>query len=576
MTDSSDNVVVSSDFDADEMLCDAKDVEISQPATWPAPPVIPRKAAGHQTARVDACTTVEEGIFEEWKGRIHDALEDPLVPRELVTVAEEDEEQEKKAEAGETPEAETSQPREEKVRDVEEAVDVERRQRQEELGGPRTPEPASLGTDPLHRRETATSIRAIGRATFESVVELEDEVKTPQSGQEEVISASISAATAAVASAFTARDTQTPSKSDTEKATLEQYDGMMDSTSVTSGDLLVSSLIYDGFDRLLTVDAADNAVTTSHTARKRAAPIQYIHTLPIPSTAFWHVTIRHRGSGAVESQGVKDKIICDPKTPLICPPHSHLFDCICLRLSSLCYMPMYSAAIVYDFSYCLLHFYYYDFTFLSPSTFWFVFMLFIVTPTERPFMNLLGCSPSPLRAPWSPTTTPAHLFHSPRLARDVACASAIPLEATSTHVARHNACSPLFSLSLRAMGQPATRPAPSYCSPRSHGQPDSPRRVLRPSATPLEAAGTQDARDDACSLLFPSKPQGDQTARDMACTYLLSLSKPRATRRLDACNRGGRGHLRTGKVPRSAGGSSLTNYNLLPYPHTLPLRSPRV
>ncbi|KAF7426718.1 hypothetical protein PC9H_009087 [Pleurotus ostreatus] len=54
------------------------------------------------------------------------------------------------------------------------------------------------------------------------VVKLEDKVKTSQTGQEEVISASISAATAVVASAFAARDAQTPAKSDTENGMLEQ------------------------------------------------------------------------------------------------------------------------------------------------------------------------------------------------------------------------------------------------------------------------------------------------------------------------------------------------------------------
>ncbi|KAF9487391.1 hypothetical protein BDN71DRAFT_1458562, partial [Pleurotus eryngii] len=53
-----------------------------------------------------------------------------------------------------------------------------------------------------------------------------------------------------------------------------------------AGDPLGSLLIYGGFDRLLTIDAADDTVTASHAARKRAAPIQYIHTHPIPSTAF--------------------------------------------------------------------------------------------------------------------------------------------------------------------------------------------------------------------------------------------------------------------------------------------------
>ncbi|KAF9493144.1 hypothetical protein BDN71DRAFT_1149174 [Pleurotus eryngii] len=51
------------------------------------------------------------------------------------------------------------------------------------------------------------------------VVELEDKVKTSQSGLEEVRSASISAATAVVPPPS---DAQTPAKSDTEKATLEQ------------------------------------------------------------------------------------------------------------------------------------------------------------------------------------------------------------------------------------------------------------------------------------------------------------------------------------------------------------------
>ncbi|KAF7430144.1 hypothetical protein PC9H_005844 [Pleurotus ostreatus] len=400
-----------------------------------------------------------------------------VVPHELATVAEEDEEQEKEAEVGQSQESEASQPRAEKVRDVEEeAEDAERRQRQEELGRPRTPEPASLGmgsdlfTDAKHPPQYAQSAELLDALNsrllllsnqFESfmtlttslqaqhdaaqstilnlqakVVELEDKVKTSQTGQEEVISASISAATAVVASAFAARDAQTPAKSDTENGTLEQlmtdwkknvdgqwssmreewseerarlakaseewetkikqvdskltalttvsdpplaagpddhqngnlrhtlatppsprslssdsrrssrrkrsgsargrtgnrsrsqsptgtngtsassYDGMTDSTSVTSvsqagcdddvlradspdfesdetlhdakgaGALLGSSLIYDGFDRLLTVDAADNAVAASHAPRKRAAPIQYIHTHPIPSTAF--------------------------------------------------------------------------------------------------------------------------------------------------------------------------------------------------------------------------------------------------------------------------------------------------
>ncbi|KAF4564093.1 hypothetical protein EYR36_003345 [Pleurotus pulmonarius] len=404
-----------------------------------------------------------------------------VVPHELATVAEEDEEQEKDAEAGQSRQGETGQPREEKVRDVEEeAEDAERRQRQEELGRPRTPEPASLGmgsdlfTDAKHPPQYAPSAELLDALNsrllllsnqFESfmtlttslqaqhdaaqstilnlqakVVELEDKVKTSQSGHDDILSASISAATSAasavVASAFAARDAQTPAKSDAEKATLEQlmtdwkknvdgqwssmreewsegqarlakaseeweakmkqvdsklatlnavsdpplangaddhpngnlrhvlaappsprslssdsrrssrrkrsgsargrtgnrsrsqsptgtngtsassYDGMTDSTSVTSvsqagcdddglraaspdfesdetlhdakgaGEMLGSSLIYDGFDRLLTVDAADNAVTASHTARKRAAPIQYIQTHPIPSTAF--------------------------------------------------------------------------------------------------------------------------------------------------------------------------------------------------------------------------------------------------------------------------------------------------
>ncbi|KAF4588398.1 hypothetical protein EYR40_009949 [Pleurotus pulmonarius] len=451
-----------------------------------------------------------------------------VVPHELATVAEEDEEQEKEAEAGQSRQGQTSQPREERVRDVEEeAEDAERRQRQEELGRPRTPEPANLGMgsdlftdakqppqyapsaellDALNSRllllsnqlesfmARMTSLQAQHDATQSiilnlqaKVVEMEDKVKTSQSGHDEIFSASISAATSAasavVASAFAARYAQTPAKSDTEKATLEQmmtdlkknvdaqwssmreewsegqarlakaseeweakikqvdsklatlnavsdpplangsdyhpngtlrhvlaappsprslssdsrrssrrkrsgsstgrpgnrtrsqsptgtngtsaspYDSMTDSRSVTSvsqancddeglraaspdfesdetlhdakdaGELLGLSLIYDGFDRLLTADAADNAVTASHTARKRATSIQYIHTHPIPSTAF--------GVLLIGVAGAKVKLICNLKTPLICPPHARLLDCFRLRfrLSSLCYMP---------------------------------------------------------------------------------------------------------------------------------------------------------------------------------------------------------------------------------------------
>ncbi|KAJ8701196.1 hypothetical protein PTI98_000011 [Pleurotus ostreatus] len=379
-----------------------------------------------------------------------------VVPHELATVAEEDEEQEKEAEVGQSQESEASQPRAEKVRDVEEeAEDAERRQRQEELGRPRTPEPASLGmgsdlfTDAKHPPQYAQSAELLDALNsrllllsnqFESfmtlttslqaqhdaaqstilnlqakVVELEDKVKTSQTGQEEVISASISAATAVVASAFAARDAQTPAKSDTENGTLEQlmtdwkknvdgqwssmreewseerarlakaseewetkikqvdskltalttvsdpplaagpddhqngnlrhtlatppsprslssdsrrssrrkrsgsargrtgnrsrsqsptgtngtsassYDGMTDSTSVTS----VSQAGCD--DDVLRADSPDFEsdetlhdakgagallVAASHAPRKRAAPIQYIHTHPIPSTAF--------------------------------------------------------------------------------------------------------------------------------------------------------------------------------------------------------------------------------------------------------------------------------------------------
>ncbi|KAF4596924.1 hypothetical protein EYR40_007374 [Pleurotus pulmonarius] len=382
-----------------------------------------------------------------------------VVPHELATVAEEDEEQEKEAEAGQNRQGETSQPREEKVRDVEEeAEDAERRQRQEELGRPRTPEPASLGmgsdlfTDAKHTPQYAPSAELLDALNsrllllwnqFESfmtlttslhaqhdaaqstilnlrakVVELEDKVKTSQSGHDDILSVSISAASAVTIQhlAFTqlphsppklARGTpatQIPSpavslprspqpptlpvarscRHDPNKSREEWSEGqarlakaseeweakikqtiiqmelcamflllpqalaaspptrdahqdgsaqdqhgtgratdhdrsrlqaMTDSTSVTSvsqancdddglraaspdfesdetlhdakdaGELLGSSLVYDGFDRLLTVDAADNAVTASHTARKRAAPIQYIQTHPIPSTA---------------------------------------------------------------------------------------------------------------------------------------------------------------------------------------------------------------------------------------------------------------------------------------------------
>ncbi|KAF4578200.1 hypothetical protein EYR40_001631 [Pleurotus pulmonarius] len=162
-----------------------------------------------------------------------------VVPHELATVAEEDEEQEKEAEAGQNRQGETSRPREEKVRDVEEeAEDAERRQRQEELGRPRTPEPASLGmgsdlfTDAKHTHQYAPSAELLDALNsrllllwnqFESfmtlttslhaqhdaaqstilnlqakVVELEDKVKTSQSGHDDILSVSISAASAVV------------------------------------------------------------------------------------------------------------------------------------------------------------------------------------------------------------------------------------------------------------------------------------------------------------------------------------------------------------------------------------------
>ncbi|KAF9492738.1 hypothetical protein BDN71DRAFT_1509189 [Pleurotus eryngii] len=164
------------------------------------------------------------------------------IPPSLNSLTE-TEEPEREAKAGQSREQETSQPRAEKVRDVEEeAEDADRRQRQEELGRPRNPEPASLRmgadlfTDAKHSPQYAQSVELLDALNsrllllsnqFESfmtlttslqaqhdaaqptilnlqakVVELEDKVKTSQSGQEEVISASISAATAVVASAF--------------------------------------------------------------------------------------------------------------------------------------------------------------------------------------------------------------------------------------------------------------------------------------------------------------------------------------------------------------------------------------
>ncbi|KAG9222004.1 hypothetical protein CCMSSC00406_0009212 [Pleurotus cornucopiae] len=126
-----------------------------------------------------------------------------------------------------------------------EAEDAERRQRQEELGRPRTPEPASLGmgsdlftdakptpqyTPSAERLDALNSRLLLLSNQFESFITLTtegwDKVKTSQSGHDEILSASISAATSAastvVASAFAARDAQTPAKSDAEKATLEQ------------------------------------------------------------------------------------------------------------------------------------------------------------------------------------------------------------------------------------------------------------------------------------------------------------------------------------------------------------------
>ncbi|KAF9486919.1 hypothetical protein BDN71DRAFT_1459065 [Pleurotus eryngii] len=70
---------------------------------------------------------------------------------------------------------------------------------------------------------------------------------------------------------------------------------MTDSTSVTSvsqagcdDDVLRAvSPDFESDEMLQDVkDAGDPLVTASHAAQKRAAPIQYIHTHPIPSTAF--------------------------------------------------------------------------------------------------------------------------------------------------------------------------------------------------------------------------------------------------------------------------------------------------
>ncbi|KAF9486872.1 hypothetical protein BDN71DRAFT_793300 [Pleurotus eryngii] len=167
-----------------------------------------------------------------------------VVPHELATVAEEDEEQKEEADAGQSRQGKTSKPREEKLRDVEEeAEDAERRQRQGELGRPRTPEPASLGmgfdlfTDAKHAPQYAPSAELLDALNsrllllsnqFESfvtlmtslqaqhdaaqstilnlqakVVELEDKVKTSQSGHDEILSASISAATSAASAVVT-------------------------------------------------------------------------------------------------------------------------------------------------------------------------------------------------------------------------------------------------------------------------------------------------------------------------------------------------------------------------------------
>ncbi|KAF4580028.1 hypothetical protein EYR36_001848 [Pleurotus pulmonarius] len=422
-----------------------------------SPPSVPFKPWTHPNPNPTPTLRSHQRLFQTYKPS-STRLRHPVVtvvPHELATVAEEDEEQEKEAEAGQNRQGETSQPREEKVRDVEEeAEDAERRQRQEELGRPRTPEPASLGmgsdlfTDAKHTPQYAPSAELLDALNsrllllwnqFESfmtlttslhaqhdaaqstilnlrakVVELEDKVKTSQSGHDDILSVSISAASAVTIQhlAFTqlphsppklARGTPAtqipspavslprspqpptlpvarscrhdPNKSREEwsegqarlakaseewEAKIKQVDSklatlnavsdpplangaddhpngtlrhdqhgtgratdhdrsrlqaMTDSTSVTSvsqancdddglraaspdfesdetlhdakdaGELLGSSLVYDGFDRLLTVDAADNAVTASHTARKRAAPIQYIQTHPIPSTA---------------------------------------------------------------------------------------------------------------------------------------------------------------------------------------------------------------------------------------------------------------------------------------------------
>ncbi|KAF9486873.1 hypothetical protein BDN71DRAFT_1459105 [Pleurotus eryngii] len=55
-------------------------------------------------------------------------------------------------------------------------------------------------------------------------------------------------------------------------------------------ELLGSSLIYDGFDRLLTVNTANNAATAPHTTRKRAACPHPIHSYASdPLDGFWRV-----------------------------------------------------------------------------------------------------------------------------------------------------------------------------------------------------------------------------------------------------------------------------------------------
>ncbi len=117
----------------------------------------------------------------------------------------------------------TSQPREENVQDVEEqAEDAERRQRQEELNSRllllwNQFESFMTLTTSLQAQHDAAQSTILNLQA--KVVELEDKVKTSQSGHDDILSAS---ASAVVASAFAARDAQTPAKSDAQKAMLDQ------------------------------------------------------------------------------------------------------------------------------------------------------------------------------------------------------------------------------------------------------------------------------------------------------------------------------------------------------------------